>query len=557
MPTLPPLDLDAPRLTMRDYQRAAMAATREGWTMFSRQLLDMFTGGGKTTIFAAMAAEEWERGSRTLVLENRDALVRQTAKRIADETGLQVDIEMAGEHASPFAPVVVASVPTLCRDARLTGFSDSHFSLVVTDEAHHSLAKSFLKVCRYFHYGAQSLADIWEPPADGTYAPKARIYGVTATPDIGDRRSLGEVYQSIPYSYQLLEGVRDGWAVPPVAIMEPLQANLKGLRATRTPNGSDYNPREVAERMEPIIAELAKMIVRVAAPRKMMAFMPSIKTAEMLAAAINALDHNAVFVSGECLDRDEKTEFFVNHGPGIVLCTAAMYVEGFDCPDVDAVFAGITKSRSYYRQKIGRATRPLKSVVDGLATAQERRAAIAASAKPDFLIVDPFCKCDDIELCDAYDLYAEKPEVKSRMKAMGAPSEENAKKAERDFVKSLEKAARKAAKKASRVIDPLKWSVTIGDDKIASYVPETPSDSRPPTTPQIAFLKRQHYDVAKITSFGLAHKIIGVLMTRHKAGLASGEQLQFMKQLGLEADPQLTRAEASELIDKRKAELGR
>jgi len=345
--------------------------------------------------------------------------------------------------------------------------------------------------------------------------------------------------------------VNDGWLVPAVAVMEPLPANLKGLRATRTPNGSDYNPTEVAERLIPIIEELAKQIVRLASDRKTMAFMPSINTARMLAEAINRNGLRAIFVSGECLDRDSKTEDFVSHGPGIVLTTAALYTEGFDVPDVDCVFAGITKSRSYYIQKVGRATRALRGLLDGLNTAEERKAAIAASAKRDFLIIDPFCRIDDIDLCDSYDLFCDKPEVKERMKELGPPSAESAQAALRDFVKTLEKEARKAARKKARVIDPLKFALMVGDSLLANYVPETLGDRMPPTPGQIAFLQRQHVDTSKVVCKGYAHKLIGRIMARHSLHKASYEQLKFLKILGLPEDQacELSMAEASATID--------
>lgn len=127
---------------LRSYQHAwkeqFAAARREG---FTRLLGDAPGGTGKTSFFASLAADEWHiRQGRTLVLENRDQLVRQTADRIRSETGLEVDIEMGSLRASPHAPVVVASVPTIGRVNRLTSFADSHFSLVVPDESHHALA---------------------------------------------------------------------------------------------------------------------------------------------------------------------------------------------------------------------------------------------------------------------------------------------------------------------------------------------------------------------------------------------------------------------------------
>ncbi len=543
---------------LRDYQIKAKEAVATGWATYSRQLLDMATGTGKTTLFAAIAAEWYADGSKTLVIENRDALVRQTAKRIANETGLETDIEMASDHASPFAPIVVASVATLMRDNRLTGFAPDHFRLLVCDEAHHNLSKSFMKVCSYFHYGAESLQPDWVKPEDGTYQPKAAILGTTATPELAGKRQLGEFYQKVAFTYQLFQAVQDGWLVPAKATMEPLQCDFKGLRAKRTTHGLDYDPTEIAARMIPIIEALAKQIVRLAGNRKTMAFMPSVNTANLLAEAINRNGLRAIFVSGECLDRDEKTEEFVVHGPGIVLSTAALYTEGFDVPDVDCVFPGITKSRGYYRQKVGRATRPLPGIFEGLETAQERRAAIAASAKPDFLVIDPFCRSEIIDLCDVYDLYTDTDEVKQAMKAAGPPSPESAEKAERDFIKTLEKEARKHARKVARTIDPLRWAVSISDEQIANYVHETPADAGPVTPGQLGMLERAKINTSKITCSGLADKIIRKYMNRVEHGLATPEQLEFLHTLGFpdEKAAFLTKDAAGAIIGRLKAQKG-
>lgn len=60
-----------------------------------------------------------------------------------------------------------------------------------------------------------------------------------------------------------------------------------------------------------------------------------------------------------------------------------------NCPPTALVaMARPTKSRSLYAQALGRGTRPLDGVVDPWPTAEERIAAIAASAKPDMLVMD-------------------------------------------------------------------------------------------------------------------------------------------------------------------------
>lgn len=528
-------DEPSPKFKLRDYQLACIDSVRAGWEKYSRQLIDAATGTGKTTMFAAIAAEEWSKGKRTLVLENRDALVWQTAQRITNETGIEADVEKAENIASPSAPIVVASVQTLCRESRLTGFADDHFGLVITDECHHSLARSYEKVLGYFHYGAESLVDGWEPPSpEVPYPYHARILGVTATPDLGNRRSLGEFYQHIAYQYQLLQAVADGWLVRPVMKNIPLKIDIRGLRPSRTPNGSDFTAAELSERLVPVLEALAEQIATMAFDRKSIAFVPSIECARILAAACCRKGLKGIFVSGECLDVDEKTDDFRKSGPGTILCNAALYVEGADFPDINCVVcARATKSKGFYRQQVGRGTRVLPGVVDGLPTAELRKLAIAQSAKPDLLVLDPLWVSDRIDLCDAYDLYTTKPEVKERLKEQGDPTPEKALEAERDFIKALEKEARKHARKKARTIDPLAHAVALGDAALTSWVPETTADMRPPTMGQLDFLRRHGVATENIKHAGFAHKLIGRVLSRIKLGLATPKQLSLMAQLGL------------------------
>jgi superfamily II DNA or RNA helicase len=71
------------------------------------------------------------------------------------------------------------------------------------------------------------------------------------------------------------------------------------------------------------------------------------------------------------------------------LCVCGLCREGYNDPGIGAVAVfRPTKSRSLSEQMKGRGCRPLKGTVDGIDTAAGRRAAIAASAKPDCLIVD-------------------------------------------------------------------------------------------------------------------------------------------------------------------------
>jgi superfamily II DNA or RNA helicase len=73
------------------------------------------------------------------------------------------------------------------------------------------------------------------------------------------------------------------------------------------------------------------------------------------------------------------------------LVNCGLFLEGFDAPNCAAVvMARPTKSLGLYTQVLGRGTRALPGVIDGLSpdTAPARRQAIAASGKPDLLVLD-------------------------------------------------------------------------------------------------------------------------------------------------------------------------
>lgn len=548
-----------PVFRVRSYQKEWKECVRKDFSQgFTRLLIDAPGGTGKTTYFASEASDEWRiRGGRTLILENRDRLVRQTADRIRKETGLEVDIEMSDQHASPFAPIVVASVQSLGRVNRLKGFSDTHFSLVVADEAHLSLAPQWVRCMNYFHYGAESIEEGWTKPEDGTYKARAMIVGTTATPDLGKKRSLGAIYQKFTARYYYLQAVKDGWLVPPVTKCVPVKIDVRKLRTGRTANGADYRPEDVSAMIIPIIEDLAKQILLEASDRKTMCFVPSVECARLMAEALRRLGMDANFVSGECLDIDEKTEYFQRAGKGTVLVNCAIYVAGVDFPDCDCVaWFRPTLSRAFYIQGVYRASRVLPGLVNDDMTAEERCIAIALSTKPNMLILDPLFVSDRIDLCDFYDLFSDNPEVKKKIKVSGDISLEAVQKAERDFVKALEKAAKRAEHKQSRIINPIAWALSLGDEKLASWEPENDREARPPSEGQLRILRQFHIDVAKIKYFGLAQLVIGKVLHRQHQKLASPGQLDMLHLFGL-SDEQaalLSAAEAAATIDRIKIE---
>lgn len=538
-PDFNPLDAEwveevaKPVIRLRPYQREWVANTANVRAKgFSRLLLDAVGGSGKTSYAAFIARQEWDtRQGRTLILETRQQLVMQTAQRFRDESGLEVDVEMADHTASPYAQVVVASVATLGRVNRLTAFSDSHFAIVFADEAHESTANLFLRVMRYFHFGAASLAEGWVAPKDGEYQPKACIIGITATPDTHGKRNLGNFYQNVPgghggcvarYSY--LQAIEDGWLVGLKEVNIPCKVDTRKFRRKSTGHGTDFSAEDESAAIIPIIEELADQIVKHASTRKTMCFLPSKECAMLMTDALNRKGLRSLYVLGECLDRDEKTDQFRESGPGICLCLCAMYVQGTDFQDVDTVaWFRATLSPAFYKQGIYRCSRTLKDSVTEEMGAEGRRAAIAASAKPWSLVISPFFVSDSIDIMGVSDLFVDQS-LKSQVKRSPPDMTDAAK--IRDFIAALEKAADKHRNRQPRTIDPVRFGLAIGVEAIAHYQPETAQDAAPPTKAELDYLLEAGCSTVDVKTSGAAQLLISRLQGRERLGLATPRTIQ-------------------------------
>lgn len=546
-----------PVITLRPYQIECLAAIRTGWENFSRTLAVLATGCGKTVIFAHVAKQEVDRGGKVLIIAHTDELLEQAIDKIFRATGIVAEKEKADCRASPFATVVVASIQSLSRTNRLLGFSPDHFSLVICDETHRALANSYQKVMRYFHFGAESLAEDWKmPEPDMPYKHHARCLGVTATADRGDKRSLGEFYQTCVFDYGLLAAVRDGWLVRPVIRNIPLKkVDMRGIGK----KGGDYDAGQVVARITPFLRDIGEKLTEAMKEegwfnRKLVVFTPSVETADLLAQILRECGVDADFVSGACHDREEKIADFDKKPNGAAIACAMLLIEGWDCHSVNAICVlRHTKIRSLYAQAAGRGFRPIPGTVDGLATAEDRLQAIADSEKHDCLMIDFLFHCDTMDLIEAVDLVATSPAQKEAIKATGILDlEQAAELGNRDLLASLQKAAAKHARKEARTVDPLAMAVSLFGESLKNYAPETQSDAEPMTPGQKDFLVRQKIDTTHITCKGMASKLIGRFVSRLKHGLATPGQLSFMLQLGVDRDTasKMTIREAGATIDR-------
>lgn len=177
-------------MELRPYQQEAREAVEQEWEQgHDKTLLVLPTGCGKTIVFAKITEDRVRAGDRVLILAHRGELLEQAADKIGKATGLVCATEKAEESClGSWYRVTVGSVQTLMRPQRLSRFDPHYFDTIIIDEAHHAVSDSYGRILE--HFG------------------DARVLGVTATPDRGDMRNLGAVFDSLAYN-TLLDTVAD------------------------------------------------------------------------------------------------------------------------------------------------------------------------------------------------------------------------------------------------------------------------------------------------------------------------------------------------------------
>ena len=244
--------------SLRPYQQAARDSIHAQWEQGRlRTLLVLPTGTGKTIVFASVAADQVRAGDRVLILAHRGELLEQAADKLQRSTGLVSAVEKAESTClNSWFRVVVGSVQTLQRSARLERFPRDYFGTIIIDEAHHAITDGYRRILDYFE--------------------SAKVLGVTATPDRGDMRNLGEVFDSLAYEYKLTDAIKEGYLCKIMAQTIPLQLDISGVALS----GGDYAVGELGTALDPYLEQIAAEMAQRCKGRKTVVFLPLIKTSQ-------------------------------------------------------------------------------------------------------------------------------------------------------------------------------------------------------------------------------------------------------------------------------------
>lgn len=488
---------------LRPYQQQARERIHAEWENgHARTLLVLPTGTGKTIVFASVAADQVRAGDRVLILAHRGELLEQAADKLQRSTGLVSAVEKAESTClDSWFRVVVGSVQTLQRTARLERFPQDYFGTIIIDEAHHAITDGYRRILDYFS--------------------GAKVLGVTATPDRGDMRNLGEVFDSLAFEYKLTDAIKEGYLCKIMAQTIPLQLDITSV----TMSGGDYAVGDLGTALDPYLEQIAAEMARRCKSRKTVVFLPLIKTSQKFRDLLNTHGFRAAEVNGQSDDRRQVLADF-DAGKYNVLCNSMLLTEGWDCPSVDCVVVlRPTKVRSLYSQMVGRGTR-------------------LSPGKTDLLLLDFLWMTDKHELCRPADLVCEDRTVARQMTEhlaeTGCPEdiEEAAAQASEDVVAQREEALAKQLeeqrRKKAKLVDPLQYEMSIQAEDLAGYVPAFGWEAGPPSEQQTAALEKLGILPDAVESAGKAALLLDRLNKRRDEGLTTPKQIRCLEKYGFQ-----------------------
>jgi DNA repair protein RadD len=321
-------------MILRDYQQKGISDIRALFMQGKRRVCYAApTGSGKTVLFCHAAKKAIEHGQRAVVHVHRQELVEQTCKALAAE-GIPYGIIAAGHPENPDAPMQVAMVQTLVR--RLDQLRD--ISLSIIDECHHVLAATWLEI------------------ANAT--PRARVLGVSATPERLDGKGLNAVFEALVIGPTVQKLIAGGWLAPFVVYAPERMVNLKGARTV----AGDYALGDLARRMntEVVLADALVEYRKHLLGRTAIAFCVNIEHSRATARFFRAAGIRAEHLDGDT-PSGERHDIIARLGTGEteIVCNCGIISEGLDVPSVSGVILlRPTKSLALYLQQVGRSLRP-------------------------------------------------------------------------------------------------------------------------------------------------------------------------------------------------------
>lgn len=351
-------------IQLYEYQKDMLRQIEDAFVTHQSVMVQMPTGTGKTVLISEVVKREERRVKNPCVwiVVHRRELVEQIKKTLKRRLGTSLDAEREKSNV-----IEVFSIQWLTRHYQEL---EERPSLIVIDEAHHAVAKTYEEVMNAY--------------------PNAKKLGVTATPCRLTKRGFTDLFEVLLCSHSIPKFIKEGYLSDFDYIsLNPNsedQKKIDGLEK-RAADG-DYNIAEMQEVLDckPSIERLYQTIKDFASGKKGIVYAINIEHAEHIAEYYREQGLAAVAISSKTPkeERRRMIELFKEGSAGDkpycaslslittvgedetpkgiqILVNVDLFGEGFDCPDVEFIqLARPTLSLAKYLQMVGRGLRVAK-----------------------------------------------------------------------------------------------------------------------------------------------------------------------------------------------------
>lgn len=312
---------------LRDYQAEIINKIQNSMlTGHRRIIVQSPPRTGKTVVMSEIARRATVKNRRVLFLIHRKEVLEQ-ANATFKEQGVDFDLLTSG------------MVQTLTR--RVNKLDAPH--LILVDEAHHALSKSYRRILDKFK--------------------NAYVLLFTATPVRLGREQLDQVADDIVLGKSIKELTAAGFLAPFRYYQPPAGFNQSKLKLSST---GDYTNKSITSALQSCLyGDLVSHYKRLAAGKQAVCYCHSIDAAKHAAAEFNKNGIAAAEVDGTT-PRSERDELVKKFRAGVikVMVNVNLFTEGVDLPDVDVVIlARPTSSLSLYLQFAMRCLNPRRGKV--------------------------------------------------------------------------------------------------------------------------------------------------------------------------------------------------
>ena len=306
------------------------------------------TGAGKTIMLSAVTGRMIGEpakgtGGKACVLAHRDELTGQNLNKFGRVNPQLTTSIVDAKEKSWRGQVTFAMVPTLARKDNLDQMPA--IDLLVIDEAHHAAADSYRRIIdTALHRN-----------------PMCRIYGVTATPNRGDKRGLRPVFSNVADQIRIGELIASGHLVPPRTFVIDVGVQDELNKVRRTADDFDMAEVDAIMNRSPVTEAVIRHWREKAGERQTVVFCSTISHARNVTDAFNAAGVAARFIHGEMADADRK-ETLTAYASGKlrVIVNVAVLTEGWDHPPTSCVV--LLRPSSYKSTMIQMVGRGLRTV---------------------------------------------------------------------------------------------------------------------------------------------------------------------------------------------------